>query len=77
MHAHELEKVLRAADLEGLERLKDVVELLVEDARLVAHARETFLPAARDYLRGRSGGDDRLASVRTRRARQGRFRRIS
>jgi hypothetical protein len=69
----ELLHVLRDCchELDKLERLKDVCELLVADAHLVAHSHHTFLPAARDYLRSSRHADYRFRAARVRRARLG------
>jgi hypothetical protein len=68
-----VEKAIEAGGewLDRFERLKDVAFLLGEDVGLVRHSHDTFLPAARDYLRGKSDGDQRLRAARVRRARLG------
>jgi hypothetical protein len=81
MKIDELERIIHRAvsdvihravsDVENLERLKDVFDILIDDIRLIRHSHKTFLPAARDYLLGRSSADYRLKEARVRRARLG------
>jgi hypothetical protein len=73
MDPTELLDIIRQArrDLSRLERIKDVLDVLLHDAHLVRHAHDTFLPAARDYLRNRAAADYRLKHARIRRARLG------
>ncbi len=66
-----LEVLRNIQDRETLERLKDVALLLHADLRLVLHSHRSFLPAAREYLRGKETADYRFRAARERRARLG------
>lgn len=59
MQLFELTNVVLQARVsqETLGRLLDVLELVAEDIELARHSHDTFLPAARDYLRHRRDAD--------------------
>ena len=73
MHFRELLELLRKADVdpEQMKRILDISDLLVQDMNLGIYAHKTYLPAARDYLRGKHSGDHRTKRARIRRARLG------
>jgi len=54
-----------------LEKLMDVIDLMIADYRLFQHSRKTFLPAARAYLQNKNHEDYFFKAARERRARLG------
>jgi len=73
MNPSELLAIIQSAkgDIEKIARIKDVFDLLADDFALVGYSRDTFLPAAREYLRGKTMSDNRFKEARVRRARLG------
>jgi hypothetical protein len=73
MRPEELLTIVQNAtgNVEKLNRIKDVFDILADDFGLVGHSHDTFLPAARDYLRGKTTANYGFKDARVRRARLG------
>jgi hypothetical protein len=73
MSPSELLTIIRNAkgDVEKLNRIIDVFDLLTDDFGLVHYSHDTYLPAIREYLRGKTTADYRFKEARVRRARLG------